>query len=131
MNGNLAHDDEVPTFELLLGELVDLTRSQKVKWRETPDENVFICALKRGSVEIARRERWNEDSGEVTRLLEATLLNPQGRVAETVSSLGDDLNQESINSSLAELFEAARSQARKSEDLLQGLLEEVGDLRRH
>lgn len=108
-------------FRTLVGELLAMTEAGKLVWHDTPDGNRFITNLKNGLVEIAKREI-NAD-GELPELppfvYELSLLNKQGRVAEQVNSL--DLE----DAQFAELFSAARSQARGGENLLETFLQEL------
>jgi hypothetical protein len=124
----VGYGDDEHTFDGLIDEIVGLTRIKKLQWRETADENTFICVLKGGSIEIAQREDFNEDTGQVTSWLEATLLNPEGRAIESRSSR-DEVVEDGQIAQLRELLDLARSQARNSSGVLERLFEEVGALR--
>ena len=127
---NMPYPGEVTqTFDDLIVELCSLTRNAKVQWRETLDDDTFLCVFEGGSVEVALREVLNEETGAIVRWYESTLLNVDGRVVQSRTSQDENIEADQVDA-LRSLIDLARSQARNSSGVLDRVFREVRTLQR-
>lgn len=106
-------------FLSLLDRLLHLSRDGLLSWSETADEETFRTVFKGGMVNIARDRRMTEE-GERALTYYAELLNEDNAVVEEFLPAED-----AEISLLADLYEAARSRARRSEDVFRKIESEL------
>ncbi len=101
--------------------LLKSTEEGVLEWRETASENRFYADLSDAAVEVESIDITdNEDLELPPQVFQMTLLDGRGRVAEVFTSEHD------IDGGfLRKLFEAARSRARKSDQLVDSLLKQI------
>lgn len=110
-----------PKFGQLLRELLEFP--DVVTWQETPSDERFVAVLKNGCVEIEKQSYLPNELADEVEIFSATLLDRSGRVLESISS--NEFDDEQLDSILRRLFSSARSQSRKSDQVLDNLIEEI------
>ena len=110
-----------PKFSKLLREILEYP--DVVVWQETPSDDRFVAVLKSGCVEIEKQTYLPNELAEEADSFSATLLDRSGRVLESISSI--EIDDEGLEAVLKKLFFLARSQSRKSDEVLDSLIEEI------
>jgi len=105
-------------FLALLDRLLQRTRSGKLKWRDTADENAFRLVLSNGLIRVERNPSFSADTEEGPDTL--LVLNRENKVVDRFVPG----NQEATEK-LARLWEMARRSARNADQVLDDLLGEI------
>jgi hypothetical protein len=114
------HEKMVKLAESLLAG----TRSRKVAWTPTDNDDKFLCTGTRSSVTI---ESFVDRDGD--RISVLSLLNSHGSVVDSLQSefvsSGSSYTAESWNKPLDDLFYSARRVAYSVDDAIDGLLDDI------
>lgn len=114
----MTSEKEHKLFQLAQ-QFLERTERGEISWRETTSEDRFYAALDRAAIEIERIE-YNDEDGVTQFVYRLNLLNPGGRLAEEFAPREDEYGR------LSRLFQAARSSARKGDQLVDTLLKDYG-----
>ncbi len=122
----MARDNELRDKLIALArQLLNGTKSGKVAWAPTDDDNTFLCTGTRSSVTV---ELTVDRDGDAHVTL--SILNSQGATVDSIKSeftqiAQDEWQGEPWNTALEDLFYAARRSAYNVDDAIDSLLADI------
>lgn len=106
-------------FERFLEAVLGKSKDHGLRWEEMTNENEFQVLFDHGTLIITQSDDWNDD-GTTIPSASAILLNEEGRVVDEIVARRES-EFELVNS----IFKLARSQARRSDSVLDELMNEL------
>lgn len=110
-------------FEKIITLLIVATKSNRLQWSTTPDEETFRATLPQSVVRVTRIPQGSDGDDGGTALRESytlSLLNEEGRVVEELC-----LPDPSESQQLGVLYSLARRSALGTDEFLTGVLDEL------
>jgi hypothetical protein len=113
--------------DLLIERLIERTKKRDVSWKPSPHTDTFLAVLHSGTVEISRHVFRDEDNIP-HEWFELAVLTAHAAVAAVLSSdtgLSVGVATRVSGQRLAELFQLARANALRADEMVDGLLSEL------
>ncbi len=110
-------------YKTMIDRLLSLTLGRNLEWSDTADPDVFRVRLGSGFVAVQHVSGFNDEAGEFYSYYVINLYNDKGKEIDTFTPR---VSGDPAASTLRELHEAARRSAHKIDDVLDGMLRELG-----